>query len=59
LSLDGYNSAMFAPENATADTPLPAAVDANLLECLSVTIGPAVPLVDGARALATPGAGMV
>ncbi|KAJ7679937.1 hypothetical protein B0H17DRAFT_1206224 [Mycena rosella] len=44
LSLDGYNnSAVFAPENATADRPLPAPIDANLLECLNVTIGPAVP----------------
>ncbi|KAJ7702681.1 hypothetical protein B0H17DRAFT_1157389 [Mycena rosella] len=58
LALDGYNnSAVSAPENATADTPLPAGIDTSLLECLNATIGQAVPLVDGARALAVPGAG--
>ncbi|KAF7328866.1 hypothetical protein MVEN_02516300 [Mycena venus] len=49
LTLDGYNnSAVFAPENSTADTPLPTGIDTNLLECLNDTIGSAVPLVDGA-----------
>ncbi|KAJ7865736.1 hypothetical protein B0H14DRAFT_3442764 [Mycena olivaceomarginata] len=39
LSLDGYNnSAVFAPENSTADTPLPSSVDTNLLDCLNGTI---------------------
>ncbi|KAJ7513081.1 hypothetical protein B0H11DRAFT_1698348 [Mycena galericulata] len=47
LTLDGYNnSAVFAPENFTADTPLPTGTDSNLLECLNATIGLAVPLVD-------------
>jgi hypothetical protein len=49
LSLDGYNnSAVFMPENSTADTPLPTGIDTNLLDCLNATIGIAVPLVDGA-----------
>ncbi|KAJ7136822.1 hypothetical protein C8R44DRAFT_567217, partial [Mycena epipterygia] len=49
LSLDGYNNtAVFAPENSTANTPLPAGIDTNLLGCLNSTIGNAVPLVDGA-----------
>ncbi|KAJ6514272.1 hypothetical protein C8R47DRAFT_944715, partial [Mycena vitilis] len=47
LTLDGYNdTAIFAPENSTADTPLPSGVDKNLFDCLNSTIGPAVPLVD-------------
>ncbi|KAJ7136810.1 hypothetical protein C8R44DRAFT_948484 [Mycena epipterygia] len=58
LSLDGYNNtAVFAPENSTADTPLPASTDMTLLACLNATIGNAVPLVDGARARAAPSVG--
>jgi hypothetical protein len=55
LTLDGYNnSAVFAPENSTADTPLPSGIDTNLLDCLNSTIGQAVPLVDGARSMSAP-----
>ncbi|KAJ7645166.1 hypothetical protein DFH06DRAFT_930790, partial [Mycena polygramma] len=55
LNLDGYNNtAVFAAENATADTPLPSGIDTNLLDCLNYTIGQAVPLVDGARSMASP-----
>ncbi|KAJ7485950.1 hypothetical protein FB451DRAFT_1027922 [Mycena latifolia] len=59
LSLDGYNnSAVFAAENSTANTPLPAGIDSGLLECLNVTIGLAVPLVDGGPRMAVPSAGI-
>ncbi|KAJ7302336.1 hypothetical protein DFH08DRAFT_74072 [Mycena albidolilacea] len=55
LTLDGYNNtAVFAPENSTADTPLPTGIDTNLLGCLNATIGIAVPLVDGAAGLSAP-----
>ncbi|KAJ7206288.1 hypothetical protein GGX14DRAFT_522430 [Mycena pura] len=55
LTLDGYNNtAVFAPENSTADTPLPAGIDNQLLDCLNATIGQAVPLVDGARSILAP-----
>ncbi|KAJ7842684.1 hypothetical protein B0H14DRAFT_3691681 [Mycena olivaceomarginata] len=55
LGLDGYNnSAVFAPENSTADTPLPSGIDTDLLGCLNATIGQAVPLVDGARSISAP-----
>ncbi|KAJ7078327.1 hypothetical protein B0H15DRAFT_539048 [Mycena belliarum] len=55
LSLDGYNnSAVFAPENSTTDTPLPAGIDTALLECLNSTIGLAVPLIDGTPRMAVP-----
>ncbi|KAJ7791281.1 hypothetical protein B0H14DRAFT_3500625 [Mycena olivaceomarginata] len=48
-SLDGYNNTVvFMAENSTSDTPLPTGIDTNLLDCLNVTIGIAVPLVDGA-----------
>ncbi|KAJ7767803.1 hypothetical protein B0H16DRAFT_1210994, partial [Mycena metata] len=51
LTLDGYNNtADFAPENSTANTPLPTGIDTDLLNCLNATIGQAVPLIDGARA---------
>jgi hypothetical protein len=61
LSLDGYNnSAVFAPENSTADTPLPSSVDTNLLDCLNGTIGLAVPLVDSARwTMSVPSLGVI
>ncbi|KAJ7881617.1 hypothetical protein B0H13DRAFT_2199697 [Mycena leptocephala] len=60
LSLDGYNNtAVFAPENSTANTPLPAGIDATLLGCLNSTIGNAVPLVDGARVHAMPSLGVL
>ncbi|KAJ7513078.1 hypothetical protein B0H11DRAFT_17357 [Mycena galericulata] len=63
LTLDGYNnSAVYAPENSTTDTPLPAGIDTNLLECLNATIGLAVPLVGGAPgrpALSAPGVGIL
>ncbi|KAJ7866906.1 hypothetical protein B0H13DRAFT_2560431 [Mycena leptocephala] len=61
LSLDGYNnSAVFAPENSTADTPLPSSVDTNLLDCLNGTIGLAVPLVDSARStMSAPNLGLI
>ncbi|KAJ7879753.1 hypothetical protein B0H14DRAFT_3106272 [Mycena olivaceomarginata] len=61
LSLDGYNnSAVFAPENSTADTPLPSSVDTNLLDCLNGTIGLAVPLVDSARwTMSAPSLGVI
>ncbi|KAJ7508073.1 hypothetical protein B0H11DRAFT_2308278, partial [Mycena galericulata] len=40
LTPDGYNNTtVFAPENSTANTPLPAGTDANLLDCLNQTIG--------------------
>ncbi|KAK7028349.1 hypothetical protein R3P38DRAFT_921085 [Favolaschia claudopus] len=56
LTLDGYNnSAVFAPENSTDDTPLPTGIDGNLLGCLNYTIAQAVPLVDsGAMQLSAP-----
>ncbi|KAK6974614.1 hypothetical protein R3P38DRAFT_3132548 [Favolaschia claudopus] len=55
LTLDGYNnSAVFAPENSTDDTPLPTGIDDNLLGCLNYTIAQAVPLVDGAMRLPAP-----
>ncbi|KAJ7039946.1 hypothetical protein C8F04DRAFT_925178, partial [Mycena alexandri] len=51
LTLDGYNNtADFAAQNSTADTPLPTGIDTDLLNCLNATIGQAVPLIDGARA---------
>ncbi|KAJ7136823.1 hypothetical protein C8R44DRAFT_948503 [Mycena epipterygia] len=60
LSLDGYNDiAVFAPENSTANTPLPAGIDMTLLGCLNGTIGNAVPLVDGARTHAAPSVGVL
>ncbi|CAK5272050.1 unnamed protein product [Mycena citricolor] len=47
LTLDGYNnSAVFAAENSTADTPLPSGIDPTLLDCLNSTIGQATPLID-------------
>ncbi|KAJ7645137.1 hypothetical protein DFH06DRAFT_1425900 [Mycena polygramma] len=55
LTLDGYNNtAIFAPENSTADTALPSGVDTNLLDCLNSTIGPAVPLIDSATPAFSP-----
>ncbi|KAJ7057281.1 hypothetical protein C8F01DRAFT_330085 [Mycena amicta] len=52
LTLDGYNnSAVFAPENTTSDSPLPDGTDLVLLECLNATIAQAVPLVDGAMGM--------
>ncbi|KAJ6514302.1 hypothetical protein C8R47DRAFT_914488, partial [Mycena vitilis] len=61
LDLDGYNnSAVFAAENSTADTPLPSGIDSNLLGCLNYTIGQAVPLVDGAPSVAfSPSTGFI
>lgn len=60
LSLDGYNNtAVFAPENSTADVPLPAGIDTNLLDCLNSTVGAAVPLVDGASTLSPPALGVL
>ncbi|KAJ7136791.1 hypothetical protein C8R44DRAFT_661643, partial [Mycena epipterygia] len=60
LSLDGYNNtAVFAPENSTANTPLPGGIDTTLLGCLNATIGNAVPLVDGARTHAAPSVGVL
>ncbi|KAJ7635294.1 hypothetical protein FB45DRAFT_672372, partial [Roridomyces roridus] len=47
LTLDGYNnSAVFAAENSTADTPLPQGIDMVMFNCVNETIGSAVPLVD-------------
>lgn len=55
LTLDGYNNSAVlsaavtgghAGEGGVADSPLPANVDLNLLECLNGTIGTAVPLID-------------
>ncbi|KAJ7635285.1 hypothetical protein FB45DRAFT_482994 [Roridomyces roridus] len=49
LTLDGYNnSAVFAADNTTADTPLPDGIDAKMLDCVNQTIGMAVPLVGAA-----------
>ncbi|KAJ6533084.1 hypothetical protein B0H19DRAFT_965257, partial [Mycena capillaripes] len=60
LTLDGYNNtAVFAPENSTSDTPLPAGIDTNLLDCLNATTGSAVPLVDGATTLSPPTIGVL
>ncbi|KAJ7131868.1 hypothetical protein C8R43DRAFT_1239673 [Mycena crocata] len=59
LSLDGYNnSAVFAAENSTADTPLPAGIDTKLLDCLNYTVGLAAPLVDGAQMMQVPRVGV-
>ncbi|KAF7288589.1 hypothetical protein MIND_01425500 [Mycena indigotica] len=56
LTLDGYNnSAVFAAENSTSDTALPAGTDLALLACLNATIGQAVPLVSGAESQARMG----
>ncbi|KAJ7216274.1 hypothetical protein B0H12DRAFT_1032315 [Mycena haematopus] len=55
LTLDGYNNtAVFAPENSTTDTPLPTGIHTNLLRCLNDTIGLAVPLVNGAPRVSIP-----
>ncbi|KAJ7668167.1 hypothetical protein B0H17DRAFT_950011 [Mycena rosella] len=60
LSLDGYNnSAVFQPENSTADTALPSDLDVALLDCLNTTIGLGVPLIDGASGLSFPSPSMV
>ncbi|KAJ7084097.1 hypothetical protein C8R44DRAFT_721888 [Mycena epipterygia] len=60
LSLDGYNNtAVFAPENSTANTPLLAGIDMTLRNCLNSTIGNEVPLVDGARVYAAPNVGVL
>ncbi|KAJ6510588.1 hypothetical protein C8R45DRAFT_813904 [Mycena sanguinolenta] len=55
LTLDGYNNtAVFAPENSTADVPLPTGIDTNSLECLNDTIGLAVPLINGGPRVSAP-----
>ena len=47
LTLDGYNnSATFSSTESVSDSPLPQNIDTKLLECLNLTIGSAVPLID-------------
>ncbi|KAJ7202442.1 hypothetical protein C8J57DRAFT_1454889 [Mycena rebaudengoi] len=60
LSLDGYNNtAALMDENAAPDAPLPAGIDAVLLDCLNQTVGLGVPLIDGAAALSPPHFGIL
>ncbi|KAF8917018.1 hypothetical protein CPB85DRAFT_1559151 [Mucidula mucida] len=54
LSIDGYNnSAAFSntDDSSIQDTPIPPSVDSALLECLNITIGTAIPLVDDGQFL--------
>lgn len=49
LTLDGYNdTAALSNDSSIPDTPLPSWVDSSFLNCLNLTIGAAVPLVDSA-----------
>ncbi|KAI0036415.1 hypothetical protein K488DRAFT_41051, partial [Vararia minispora EC-137] len=58
LTLDGYNNtAALGNDTNAPPTPLPSGIDTVLLGCLNDTIGAAVPLVDGASALAVPSLG--
>ncbi|KAJ7923263.1 hypothetical protein B0H13DRAFT_2316639 [Mycena leptocephala] len=60
VRVDARARAIFAPENSTADTPLPSSVDTNLLDSLNGTIGLAVPLVDSARStMSAPNLGLI
>ncbi|KAF9496432.1 hypothetical protein BDN71DRAFT_1505740 [Pleurotus eryngii] len=46
LTFDGYNNTGALVGEGTPDTPLPAALDTTLLNCLNATIINNVPLVD-------------
>ncbi|KAF5338176.1 hypothetical protein D9758_014718 [Tetrapyrgos nigripes] len=62
LTLDGYNnSATWGnATESTPDSPLPSNIDNTLKDCLNLTIGAAVPLVDGAgRNVGSMSAGIV
>ncbi|KAF7425990.1 hypothetical protein PC9H_008352 [Pleurotus ostreatus] len=48
LTFDGYNNTGALAGEGTPDTPLPAGLDATLLNCLNATIINNVPLVDAA-----------
>ncbi|KAJ8697168.1 hypothetical protein PTI98_006966 [Pleurotus ostreatus] len=48
LTFDGYNNTGALADEGTPDTPLPAGLDATLLNCLNDTIVNNVPLVDAA-----------
>ena len=49
LMLEGYNNTGQLSDNTSLpDTPLPTNIDTNLLTCLNLTIGAALPLVDAA-----------
>ncbi|KAF9461734.1 hypothetical protein BDZ94DRAFT_1263216 [Collybia nuda] len=60
LSLDGYNNTGALGPEGTPDTPLPTNIDRALLDCLNMTIGTSVPLVDsaGIRNWAAPNMGI-
>ncbi|KAF8991256.1 hypothetical protein BDZ89DRAFT_973907 [Hymenopellis radicata] len=56
LSIDGYNNSAAlsnTDDSSIQDTPIPPSVDSALLECLNITIGTAIPLVDGGEFLST------
>ncbi|KZV98194.1 hypothetical protein EXIGLDRAFT_728659 [Exidia glandulosa HHB12029] len=49
LTLDGYNNtAALSDDTSLPNTPLPSSLDQTFLNCLNVTIGASVPLIDGA-----------
>lgn len=60
LSLDSYNNtAVFGDENAT-NVPLPSDVDVDLMNCLNITIGEAVILMNGFTTFTPlPGLGLI
>ena len=58
LTLDGYNNTGALEVYGTPDTPLPANIDVNLLNCLNSTIGEAVPLI-GSASLRSPNIGTI
>ncbi|TFK21339.1 hypothetical protein FA15DRAFT_645745 [Coprinopsis marcescibilis] len=54
LTLDGYNNTATYGLEGSADSPLPASLDSELLTCLNTTIGVNLPLIDGATGLHAP-----
>ncbi|KAF7973483.1 hypothetical protein HWV62_15094 [Athelia sp. TMB] len=58
LSLDGYSNAAVLNNSTGPSTPLPSTTDLTLLDCLNVTIGQSVPLINGvASSWSAPGMG--
>ena len=51
LTLDGYNDTSVFAGNGTPSVPLPSNVDVALLNCLNLTIGESIPLMDGGSML--------
>jgi hypothetical protein len=59
LTLDGYNNtAVLSNDTNAADSPLPANIDTNLLDCVNQTIGLSTPLIDAAGTRWAIGPGM-